>query len=122
MLGFFHLCSIDFPTYKVLGLSDSVDTNASNVSANRVTAKLKAGDKITFIGYIFDYDTDDWNETDLDTFTYSEDMKITEEDLGDGQFAIMFITTDVAGNEVYSQYGYIDYYDGEIDAYTETDN
>lgn len=106
-------------SYKILGLADSVDTNASNVSANRVTAKLKAGDKITFIGYILDYDTNEWNETELDTFTYSEDMKITEEDLGDGQFAIMFITTDVAGNEVYSQYGYIDYYGGNIEAYTE---
>jgi len=106
-------------SYKILGLADSVDTDASNVSANRVTAKLKAGDKITFIGYILDYDTNEWNETELDTFTYSEDMKITEEDLGDGQFAIMFITTDVAGNEVYSQYGYIDYYGGNIEAYTE---
>ena len=106
-------------SYKILGLSDSVDTSASNVSANRVTTKLKSGDKITFIGYIFDNDTEEWNEKELDTFTYSEDMSITEEDLGDGQFAIMFITTDVAGNEVYSQYGYIDYYDGEISSYTE---
>ncbi|MBQ0028735.1 MAG: hypothetical protein KBS96_09060 [Lachnospiraceae bacterium] len=106
-------------SYKVLGLQDSVDTSASNVSANRVTAKLKSGDKITFIGYIFDYEADDWNETELDTFVYSDDMEITEEDLGDGQFAIMFITTDVAGNEVFSQYGYIDYYGGEIQAYTE---
>jgi len=113
--------SYDYKTnsYKVLGLSDSVDTASSNVSANRVTEKLKAGDKITFVGYIFDYDSEEWNETDLDTFTYSEDMKITEEDLGDGLFAIMFITTDIAGNEVYSQYGYIDYQGGEITAYTE---
>ena len=113
--------SYDYKTesYKVLGLSDSVDTDSSNVSANRVTAKLKAGDKVTFIGYIFDYDAEEWNEMELDTFTYSEDMKISEEDLGDGQFAIMFITTDVAGNEVYSQYGYIDYFDGEVSAYTE---
>lgn len=113
--------SYDYKTdsYKVLGLSDSVDTNASNVSANRVTAKLKAGDKVTFIGYVFDYDSEEWNEEELDTFTYSEDMKIAEEDLGDGQFAIMFITTDVAGNEVYSQYGYIDYFGGNIEAYTE---
>ena len=98
------------------------DTDASNISASRVTAKLKAGDKITFIGYSLDNDTDEWNEKELDTFTYSEDMKITEEDLGDGQFAIMFITTDVAGNEVYSQYGYIDYYGGEISAYTEDED
>lgn len=113
--------SYDYNTesYKVLGLSDSVDTDASNVSANRITAKLQAGDEITFIGYVFDYDAEEWNETELDTFTYSEDMEITEEDLGDGQFAIMFITTDVVGNEVYSQYGYIDYFDGEITAYTE---
>lgn len=112
--------SYDFKTesFKVLGLSDSVDTDASNVSANRVSTKLKSGDKVTFIGYICDYDADDWNEVELDTFTYSEDMKITEEDLGDGQFAVMFITTDVAGNEVYSEYGYIDYYDGEIEAHT----
>lgn len=105
-------------SYKILGLADSVDTNASNVSANRVNAKLKSGDKLTFIGYVLD-DSDEWVEKELDTFTYSEDMKITEEDLGDGQFAIMFITTDVAGNEVFSEYGYIDYYGGEIEAYTE---
>lgn len=113
--------SYDYKTesYKILGLSDSVDTESSNVSANRVTEKLKAGDKITFIGYILDYDTYEWSDIELDSFTYSEDMEITEEDLGDGQFAIMFITTDVAGNEVYSQYGYIDYSDGEITAYTE---
>ena len=55
----------------------------------------------------------------MDSFIYNETMKIIEEDLGDGQFAIMFITTDMVGNEVYSKYGYIDYVNGAVNTYTE---
>lgn len=113
--------SYDYKTdsFKILGLSDSVDTDASNVYATKSDIMPKAGDKFTLIGYSYDYDNEDWVEIELDSFTYEDGMTITEEDLGDGQFAIMFITTDVAGNEVFSEYGYIDYYDGEISTYTE---
>lgn len=31
----------------------------------------------------------------------------------------MFITMDIAGNEVYLKYGYIDYVNGAVNTYTE---
>ncbi len=106
-------------TYKMMGLSESVDTEATNQHAPRGTVMPKNGDEITLIGYYLDEETFEWIETELDTFTYSEDMKLEEQDVADGLYAIVFVTTDMAGNEVFSEYGYIDYHDGEIDTYTD---
>lgn len=106
-------------TYTMMGLTESVDTEANNQHAQRGTVMPKSGDEITLIGYYLDEEVMDWAEMELDTFTYSEDMKLEETDVVDGLYAIMFYTTDMVGNGVYSEYGYIEYKNGEIDTYTE---
>lgn len=115
--------SYDFNTdsFKLLGLTDSVDTESSNVFATKNKIMPKTGDKITLIGYTYDIENEEWSEVEYDSFEYNEDMTIKEEDLDDGEYALLFITTDVAGNEVYSEYGYLEVVNGEVMAYTEDD-
>lgn len=106
-------------TYEIIGVSDSVDDQSSNQCATKATQNLKKGDKITTIFYYYDYDAEEWKEFELETFKYKDNMKVTEEDLGDGEYALMFMTDDVQGNTVYSQYGFISYKNGDIEAYVE---
>ncbi len=105
--------------YGIIGLSDSIAEGGQYASKQSVMPKT--GDKIVLIGEYYDFDEEDWFTTEYDEFVYDEKMKIGEEDLGDGLYAIMFITIDMAGNEVYSEYGYIEYENGDIYPYTDAD-
>lgn len=109
----------DTESYEVVGVSDAVDSTSSNQCASKETQMLKKGDKITTLFYYYDDSSEDWVEMELETFKYKKNSSIIEEDLGDGVYAIMFMTSDIAGNEVYSDYGFISYQDGEMEAYTE---
>lgn len=104
-------------SYEIVGVSECVDTNAANQCATRDVTKLKKGDKITTL---FDvYQNGEWSQVQLETFKYNTSMKIKEENLDEGEYALMFLVEDVAGNEVWSDYGYIEYKDGQINAYVD---
>ena len=77
------------------------------------------GDTISTIFYYYDSETEDWEETELESFQYNSGMEISEEDYGDGEYGLMFSTEDVSGNQVYTNLGYISYQDGEMEAYIE---
>lgn len=109
----------DSESYKIVSVSDSVDGEASNQCATKANDKLKAGDEITTIFYYYDYDKEEWIEFDLDTFTYSDNAVVKEEELDEGEYAIMFMTDDIKGNTVFSEYGYIEYKEGDIYTYVE---
>lgn len=102
--------------YKIVSIENDVSENKSNQRASKVSILPKAGDKITPILYYYDEDADDFVAFEVDTITYQNNTKIKAEDLGDGDYALQFETEDMAGNSVYSEYGYIKYEDGEVEA------
>lgn len=75
---------------------------ASNIP-ERNTIKLKKGDKITTVLLASALDSDeDSKEVDVDTFTYNDETKIIDEDLGDGVFRLEFVFTGADGTKVTS--------------------
>ncbi|MBR6486352.1 MAG: hypothetical protein IKT17_06635, partial [Lachnospiraceae bacterium] len=100
--------------YRILGVYDGMDDETGQ--SGRDVKKLKAGDKITFLFGVFDLesDDDDVDFVELGEITWSDDMVMTDEDLGDGDFFYMYCLEDVFGNELTGDPVYIEIKDGEI--------
>ncbi|MCR5356200.1 MAG: hypothetical protein K6E63_02230 [Lachnospiraceae bacterium] len=100
--------------YRILGAYDGMDDETGQ--SGRDVKKLKAGDKITFLFGVFDLESesDDVDFVELGEITWSDDMKMIDEEMGDGSFFYMFCMTDVFGNEITGDPVYIEIKDGEI--------
>ena len=100
--------------YRILGVYDGMDDETGQ--SGRDVKKLKAGDKITFLFGVFDLesDDDDVDFVELGEITWSDDMVMKDEDLGDGDFFYMYCLEDVFGNELTGDPVYIEIKDGEI--------
>ena len=107
----------DTEEYEMIGISE--DTSGHISVASKEMSMPHDGDTISTIFYYYDSETEDWEETELESFQYNSGMEISEEDYGDGEYGLMFSTEDVSGNQVYTNLGYISYQDGEMEAYIE---
>lgn len=86
--------------YRVLGTYDGVDDGeASGSMTSRGITPLQAGDEVVFLlpAYEADTDEDAWYTTDA--VTWSKDVVMQDEDMGDGFYMYMFEIEDTFGAE-----------------------
>ena len=87
--------------------------------ADKNLIQLQPGDQVTTLHYASSISgDDDFIQVPVDTLTVTEDTAFTEEDMGDGDFLMMFQLVDARNNEAYSEAVVFsvegDYYDIEI--------
>ena len=84
-------------SYRMLGRYDGVEESGSMTS--RGIMPLKEGDQITFMlpAWAEDSEEDIWYYTDA--VTWSDDVDIVDEDMGDGTYMYMFEIVDMFGRE-----------------------
>ena len=98
--------------YHILGANKGIDDNGM---ADKNTIPLKPGDQVTTLHYVSTLSgDDDLQQMEMDTITVTENTAFTEEDLGDGDYMMMFHLKDVQGEALYSQAVGITVEDGEI--------
>ena len=72
--------------------------------ADRNLVQLKPGDEITTLHYAATLsDDDDFQQVPVDTFTVTEDTAFREEDMGDGEYVMMFQLVDGRNDSAFSQ-------------------
>lgn len=99
--------------YYILGANRGIDDDSGMADKN--TVPLKAGDQITTLHYVSSLSGDDDMElVEMDELTVTGDTAFTEEEIGDGQFLMMFHLKDVQGEELFSQAVNITIEDGEL--------
>ncbi len=83
--------------YRVLGTYDGVDGSGSMTS--RGITPLQDGDEIVFLLLAWEADTDEdfWYYTDA--VTWSDDVVMEDEDMGDGYYMYMFEIRGIFGTE-----------------------
>ena len=87
--------------FYILGARKGLDETGM---ADKNLIQLKPGDEITTIHYASSLSgDDDFVQVPVDTFTVTEDTAFTEEDMGDGEFLMMFELVDARNNEAYSE-------------------
>lgn len=87
--------------YHILGASKGIEDNGM---ADKNTMQLKPGDKVTTIHYVSSISGDEEPEKmEMDEITVTEDTAFTEEEIGDGQYLMMFCLKDVQCETLYSQ-------------------
>lgn len=87
--------------YSILGARKPIDDG----KPDRNMVQLKPGDEITTIHYAsaMDDNTNEIIEIYPETFTYSEDSSIYDDDMGDGIYIMCFTMTDYSGQSASSQ-------------------
>lgn len=86
--------------YRVLGTYDGVDSSDGTGSmTSRGIAPLQEGDEIVFLLPAYEADSEEevWYYTDA--MTWSDDVVMEDEDMGDGNYMYMFEITDLFGVE-----------------------
>ena len=98
--------------YEILGARRGLDDNGMS---DRNLVKLRPGDQLTTLLYVSDISGDDEFELfEAEEFEVTEDTGFAEEDLGDGNFAMMFQLTDCRGNDLWSDVAVFNVEDGYI--------
>ncbi len=108
----------DSESFKVLGTYDGSDEETG--LSGRDIHPLKAGDKVEFIFYtmnINDDDDADAEEYIMGDIVWSDDTKMTDEEMGDGSFYYMFEIEDIFGNVTDCDPVVMEIENGEISAY-----
>ena len=100
--------------FQILGARKGLDDNGMS---DRNLVKLKAGDEITTLHYGATLSGDDELQmVEVDTFTVTADTAFAEEDLGDGNFVMMFELVDARNDSATSDIIWFTVEDGEIQA------
>ncbi len=87
-------------TYKILGARKGIDDSGMS---DKELVKLKAGDEITTILYGASYSgDDDYMPIESETFTVTDDTTFEDQDMGDGEFLMMFEMVDMQNQSAYS--------------------
>ncbi len=87
-------------SYKILGARKGIDDVGM---ADKELRKLEEGDEITTIMYASSYSgDDDFVEVENETFTVSKDTKFEDQEMGDGEFVMMFEMVDMQNESAYS--------------------
>ncbi len=100
--------------FSIIGARKGIDENGM---ASKSVRKLQAGDKITTLFYTFTISGDEDEEAKLvegETFTISDKTVFTEEDLGDGEFVMVFEMVDARNESMYSDVVFFTVENGEI--------
>ncbi len=108
----------DKEAYRVLGTYDGADEE-TNLSGRDIHP-LKAGDKIDFIFYTFNINTDDDDEGDemiSGSIVWSDDTEMLDEEMDDSRFIYMLEIEDIFGNETDCDPVFMEIKNGEISAY-----
>ena len=108
----------DTESFKVLGTYDGADEE-TNLSGRNIHP-LEEGDKIDFIFYSFDMESDEDEDPEdviLGSIVWSEDTEMLDEDMGDGKFYYMLEIEDIFGNVTECDPIIMEIVDGEISAY-----
>lgn len=108
----------DTEAFKVLGTYDGADEE-TNLSGRNIHP-LEEGDKIDFIFYSFDMESDedeDPEEVILGSIVWSDDTEMLDEEMGDGKFYYILEIEDIFGNETQCDPIIMEITDGEISAY-----
>ncbi len=109
----------DKEAFKVIGTYDGAGEE-TNLSGRNIHP-LKAGDKVDFIFYSFDMQSDedeDPEEVVLGSIVWSDDTEMLDEETGDGKFYYILKIEDIFGNETECDPVVMEIEDGEISAYT----
>lgn len=87
-------------SYKILGARQGIDDMGM---ADKELRKLEEGDEITTILYASSYSgDDDFVAIESETFTVSSDITFEDQDMGDGEFIMMFEMVDMQNESAYS--------------------
>ena len=87
--------------FLIYGARKGIDDNGM---ADKNLVKLKPGDEITTLHYAASISgDDDFEFYEVETFTVNENTSFYEQDLGDGEYIMMFELKDFMKNTVYSQ-------------------
>ncbi len=112
--------SLDYDTeeYTILGARKGIDSEGKG---DKNLVKLRPGDELTTIFYVMSISGDDEEpmQVPIDTFTYTKNTTLELEDMGDGEFMMMFELIDMHNNSLWSQPVWITVEDGDI--YLEAD-
>ncbi len=102
--------------YSILGASKPIDESGM---ADKNMVQLTAGDEITTLHYVsaLSDENSELQETQVDTFTVTEDTAFAEADMGDGTFIQVFEMVDIDNNTATSGAVIFTVEDGQI--YTE---
>ena len=108
----------DKEAFKVLGTYDGVD-ETSGLSGRNIHP-LKNGDKIDFIFYSVNLNSDDDEDPEeeiIGSIVWSDDTEMLDEEMDDGRFYYMFEIVDVFGNETECDPVIMEIKDGEMYTY-----
>jgi len=87
--------------YEILGARRGLEDNGMS---DKNLIKLKPGDIITTLHYIYDLEGDDEIfQIEIDTFTVTRNTSFYEINLGDGTFIMLFEMVDAQNNSMYSE-------------------
>ncbi|MCR4591282.1 MAG: hypothetical protein K5668_10745 [Lachnospiraceae bacterium] len=104
--------------FRVLGTYDGADEE-TNLSGRNIHP-LEEGDKVDFIFYSFDMESDDDEDPEeviLGSIVWSDDTEMLDEETGDGKFYYLLEIEDIFGNETDCEPIVMEVKDGEITAY-----
>ena len=107
----------DKEKFKVLGTYDGADEE-TNLSGRNINP-LKEGDKIEFIFYASNMQSDDdeMEDVTMGSIVWSNNTEMLDEDMGDGKFYYMLVIEDIFGKETECDPIIMEIADGEISAY-----
>lgn len=90
--------------YQIMGARKGLDETGK---ADRLLRKLRPGDEITTLHYAMTISgDDDFTMVPVDTFEVTEDTCFYEEEVGDGEFLMMFEMVDAYGEMYYSEWAF----------------
>lgn len=103
----------DFNTqeYSILGTHDGTDNYGMS---SRRSSKLKNGDKITFMFEVYDAESDENQNVEMGTITYTSSSQIIDDALVDGTYFYYFTFYDIFDNEYTTEGVQLYVEDGEI--------
>jgi hypothetical protein len=103
--------------YNILGAYDGVDEETG--FSGRDIKQLKKGDKVEFLFYVYDPDSEN-DEDDmipLSKITWDKNTKMEDGDFEDAGFIYMFMIKSIFGDEDFGDPIYMTIKNGEISAY-----
>lgn len=103
----------DTETFEIMGARQGIDDNGM---ADRNLRQLEPGDQVTMLHYMMTLSGDDAEPESFegDTITVTNETAFTEEDLGDGTFALCFDMVDQSGESYTSDMVLFTVEDGSI--------
>ncbi len=106
--------------FEVYGAWDGIDSD-TGMSARDIV-QLENGDVVTLLFDAINWDTNETYTYEMDQFTVDGDVVMEESNLINGEYLYQYIVTDVFGRESYSDTVIMEYDDGDIYVYDNSDS